>query len=97
MHSWRQFRWHNLTRVLLLLVLLGQSALLLHESEHARDFAGESECQLCLHAQPNMNAVHSAPVLNVCFERRGILAPSVEQPVYFSPVYANSSRGPPRA
>lgn len=83
--------------MLLLLVLLGQSALLLHESGHASDFAGETECQVCLHAQPHLSVAQTAPVLNVCFERLGILAPSVEQPVYFSSVYANSSRGPPRA
>lgn len=97
MQTWRQPRWHNLTRALLLLVLLGQSALLLHESEHASAAAGESECQLCLHAQPHLSAAQTVPVLNVCFERLGTLTPSVEQPVYFSAVYANASRAPPRA
>lgn len=94
MQPWRQFQWRTLARALILLVLLGQSALLLHESGHIAA-TGETECQLCLHAQPTFSVPPSVIVVAVLFDAVAIKAPSFAQPVYFTPTYANASRAPP--
>lgn len=96
MAYWRHIHWHQLARLLLLLVVLGQTALLLHESGHSGAPA-EAECQLCLHAQPQLTVTRTAAVLPAGYEPVAVIVTQVRQPVYFSPVYANSSRGPPRA
>lgn len=95
MAIWRHIHWHKLARLLLLLVVLGQTALLLHESGHS-GAQGETECQLCLHAQPHLNVSKAAAELTSRFEPVAVMAMHFVQPVHFSPVYANSSRGPPR-
>lgn len=95
MATWRHIHWHKLARLVLLLVVFGQTALLLHESGHSGAPA-EAECQLCLHAQPHLSVARAAPVLTTSYEPVGVIATRVVQPVHFSPVYANSSRGPPR-
>lgn len=91
----RQLQWQTLARVLILLVLLGQSALLLHESGHAAT-TGETECQLCLHAQPTFTVTPTIAVVAVLFDAVAIKGPSFTQPIYFTPIYANGSRAPPR-
>ena len=95
MATWRHIHCNKLARLLLLLVVLGQTALLLHESGHSGSPA-EAECQLCLHAQPHLNVSKTAPVLTTSFEPVAVIAAQFVRPVYFSPVYANSTRGPPR-
>jgi hypothetical protein len=95
MAYWRHTHWHKLARLLLLLVVLGQTALLLHESGHSGEHPA-TECQLCLHAQPHLNFSKTAPLLIANFETIAVIAAQWVQPVDFSPVYANSSRGPPR-
>lgn len=96
MHIWRHYNWHKLASVVLLLVLLGQSALLLHEIGHTNAVA-DTECQLCLHAQPNLSPDELPLAPTAYLARISVVDLQVEQPVYFSPIYANSSRGPPRA
>ncbi|MDY6978851.1 MAG: hypothetical protein SV201_03170 [Pseudomonadota bacterium] len=95
MQLWRQLQWQTLARALLLLVVLGQSALLLHESGHIAA-SGETECQLCLHAQPTFSVPPTIAVVAALFDAVAIDAPSFAQPVYFTPSYANASRAPPR-
>lgn len=95
MANWRHLHWHKLARLLLLLVVLGQTALLLHESGHSGAPA-EAECQLCLHAQPQLTVVKSTPLPGPGYEPVAVVVTQVGQPVYFSPIYSNSSRGPPR-
>ncbi|MGD8576128.1 MAG: hypothetical protein PVG50_01130 [Thiohalophilus sp.] len=96
MYYWRQGYWLKLTRWLLLLVVLGQSALLLHDSLHSGG-AGDTQCQLCLHAQPQLPAVDVMPNIPVCFAQSSTVALRLTKPVYFSSRYSYFSRGPPRA
>ena len=95
MQHWRQTFLLKLTRWLVLLVVLGQSTLLLHESLHGID-PGVTECHLCLHAQPQLSVNQIIPVPVFSFEHVAVLSPCVTRPNEFSPVYSNSSRGPPR-
>lgn len=95
MAYWRHIHWHKLARLLLLLVVLGQTALLLHESGHSGS-PGEAECQLCLHAQPHLTVAKAVPQLTASYEPVSVIAAHFVQPIYFLPVYSNSSRGPPR-
>lgn len=95
MAYWRHSHWHKLARLLLLLVVLGQTALLLHESGHSGT-PGETECQLCLHAQPHLTVAGAEPQLNISYEPVAVIMAEAARPVHFSPVYSNSSRGPPR-
>jgi len=96
LNSWRQMHWRGLTRVLLLLVLLGQSALLLHESGHSTAMA-DSECQLCLHAQPLPGITDPAPQpLRQSRVIRLRVSPG-QHWVATSPVNIPHARGPPRA
>lgn len=94
MSWWRNDNLRMLGRILVLLLLLAQSALLIHEAGHANQ-TGDTKCQVCLHAQPHVTGGSTTQLL--------IINPIVihttvalsEQPVIFSPFYANSSRGPP--
>lgn len=96
MHLFRQTHWIILARWFVLLVVLGQSTLLLHESLHGAD-PGDTECQLCLHAQPQLESTKTIALLTASYEPVAVIAAQSVQAVHFSPVYSNSSRGPPRA
>lgn len=94
MNRWRHHKLHKLGRILILVLLLGQSALLIHESNHSVAL-GDIDCQVCLHAQPNIAAGDIMPAMAVQPGPVSRLAVPVEQLAFFPPVYANSSRAPP--
>lgn len=96
MNHWRTDSLLKLGRSLVLLLLIGQSALLIHEAGHS-SVSADSECQLCLHAKPQLAVTTTIQALVASFDRVAVLSPRNTQAIYFSPVYANSSRGPPRA
>ena len=96
MNRWRIDSLLKLSRLLVLLLLLGQSALLIHEAGHTSASA-DSECQLCLHAKPQLAVTITIQALAAGFDRVTVIAPRNTQAIFFSPLYSNSSRGPPRA
>lgn len=93
--SWRRnINLRVLGRILVLLLLLAQSALLIHEAGHANQ-VGDVKCQVCLHAQPHVTGSSTAPLLAINPVVIHTTVAQFEQPVIFAPFYANSSRGPP--
>jgi len=94
MSWWRNHNLRMLGRSLALLLLLAQSALLIHEAGHANQ-AGDTQCQVCLHAQPHVSANTAAALLTIHPIVIQTIAGLVEQPVYTTSLYANRSRGPP--